>query len=93
MPKLDMKTRREVMEYLRENNASPEEKRTVWQWVLLGRDIYDNPWYYAFAGGVPMELSRHCASTRNWTNGMSHLPRKNEKRSLATMVSQLRMTS
>ncbi len=43
MPKLDMKTRREVMEYLRENNASPEEKRTVWQWVLLGRDIYDNP--------------------------------------------------
>ena len=56
MPKLDMKTRREVMENHRENNASPEEKRTVWQWVLLGRDIYDNPWYYAFAGGVPMDL-------------------------------------
>ena len=56
MPKLDTKTRREVMEYLRENNASPEEKRTVWQWVLLGRDIYDNPWYYVFAGGVPMDL-------------------------------------
>ena len=56
MPKLDAETRREVMKYLRENNASTEERQTVWQWVHLGRDIYDNPWYYAFAGGVPMDL-------------------------------------
>ena len=56
MPKLDTKTRREVMEYLRENNASPKERRTIWQWVHLGTDIYDNPWYYAFTGGMPMDL-------------------------------------
>ena len=56
MPKLDTETRREVMEYLRENNASHEERREVSQWVYLGTDIYDNPWYYAFAGGMPMDL-------------------------------------
>ena len=56
MPKLDEETRREVMEYLRENNASHEERRKVWQWVHLGTDIYDNPWYYVFTGGMPMDL-------------------------------------
>jgi hypothetical protein len=56
MPKLDAEARREVMEYLRENNASPKERRTVWQWVHLGTDIHDNPCYYAFAGGAPMDL-------------------------------------
>ncbi len=56
MSNLDAEARQEVMEYLRENNASPEECRAVWQWVHLGTDIYDNPWYYVFAGGVPMDL-------------------------------------
>ena len=56
MPKLDAETRREVMKYLRENNASHEERRAVWKWVHFGTDIYDNPWYYAFTGGMPMDL-------------------------------------
>ena len=93
MPKLDAETRREVMEYLQENNASTEERRTVWQWVHLGRNIYDNPWYYAFAGGVPMDLISALRFDKELYEWYVSLTRKNEKRSLATMVSQLRMTS
>lgn len=56
MPKLDPHTRYEVMAYLKENNATKDERREVWQWVHRGVDIHDNPWLYAWSGGFPMDL-------------------------------------
>ena len=56
MPKLDPDTRREVMAYLKENNASKQERREVWRWVHRGVDVHDNPWLYAWSGGSPMDL-------------------------------------
>ena len=56
MPKLDPDTRHEVMTYLKENNATKQERREVWQWVHRGVDIHDNPWLYAWSGGFPMDL-------------------------------------
>ena len=56
MPKLNPEVRREVMDYLEENDATKEERREVWQWVHRGVDIYSNPWLYAWSGGFPMDL-------------------------------------
>ena len=56
MPKLDPDTRHEVMTYLKNNNATKQERREVWQWVHRGVDILDNPWLYAWSGGGPMDL-------------------------------------
>ena len=56
MPKLNPDTRQEVTAYLNENDASKEERSEVWQWVNRGMDIYDNPWFYVWSGGFPMDL-------------------------------------
>ena len=40
MPKLDPEMRREVMDYLEENNATNEERSEVWQWLHRHSD-YD----------------------------------------------------
>ena len=56
MPKIDSRLRREVQEYLRENGATKEERATVWQMVHEGYDYLSNPWFYAFDGGILMDL-------------------------------------
>ena len=56
MSKLDSHLRREVQEYLRENRVTKEERATVWQMVHEGYDYLSNPWFYAFDGGVLMDL-------------------------------------
>ena len=56
MSRLDPDTRQEVTAYLKENNATKEERREVWQWVHREVDIYGNPWLYAWSGGFPMDL-------------------------------------
>ena len=56
MPKTDSKTKRQVMNYLAENDATKEKRREVWQWVHHGIDVYSNPWFYAWSGGYPMDL-------------------------------------
>lgn len=56
MPKLDSHLRREVQEYLRENRATKEERTIVWQMVHEGYDYLSNPWFYAFDGGILMDL-------------------------------------
>lgn len=56
MPKLGSRLRREVQEYLRENGATKDERATVWRMVHEGYDYLSNPWFYAFDGGILMDL-------------------------------------
>ena len=81
MLKLDPDTRREVMAYLKENNATKEERREVWQWVHRGVDVYDNPWLYAWSGGFPMDLLsalRFDLELRQWYNSLTPEERETE---------------
>lgn len=83
MPKLDPNTRREVMVYLKENSATKEERREVWQWVHHGADIHENPWFYAWSGGYPMDLIsalRFDRELREWYNSMPPEEREAEFR-------------
>ena len=56
MPKLDSHLRREVQDYLKGSGATKEERATVWQMVHEGYDYLSNPWFYAFDGGILMDL-------------------------------------
>jgi len=56
MPKLDSHLRREVQDYLKESGATKKERATVWQMVHEGYDYLSNPWFYAFDGGILMDL-------------------------------------
>ena len=56
MPKLDSHLRREVQDYLKESGTTKEERATVWQMVHEGYDYLSNPWFYAFDGGILMDL-------------------------------------
>lgn len=81
MPKLDPKTKREVMNYLAENDATKEERREVWQWVHRGMDVYSNPWHYAWSGGYPMDLIsalRFDSELNEWYESMTQEERKAE---------------
>ena len=74
MPKLDPDTRQEVTAYLKENNATKEERCEVWQWVHHGLDIYGNPWLYAWSGGFPMDLIsalRFDKELKEWYDSLS----------------------
>ena len=81
MPKLDPNTRQEVMAYLKENSATKEERREVWQWVHHGADIYGNPWLYAWEGGFTMDLIsalRFDRELREWYDSMTPEEREAE---------------
>ena len=81
MPKLDPDIQREVMAYLKENNASKQERREVWQWVHHGADVHDNPWLYAWSGGFPMDLIsalRFDRELREWYITMTPEERETE---------------
>ena len=56
MPKLDLHLHREVQKYLKENDATKEERDIVWKMVHKGYDHLSNPWFYAFEGGILMDL-------------------------------------
>ena len=81
MPKLDPDIQREVMAYLKEHNASKQERREVWQWVHHGADVYANPWLYAWSGGFPMDLIsalRFDRELREWYITMTPEERETE---------------
>lgn len=74
MSMLDPALRREVQAYLNENNASKEERDTVWQMVREGYDHLSNPWYYAFDGGILMDLVAALRFDRDLMEWFDSLP-------------------
>jgi hypothetical protein len=56
MPKLDAALHSDVQAYLKENHATADERAAVWKMVHEGQDHLSNPWYYAFEGGLLMDL-------------------------------------
>lgn len=74
MPKLDPKLRREVQAYLDEMNATKAERAYVWRWVHSGHDFLSNSWYYAFEGGILMDIVsalRFDDELTEWVQAMS----------------------
>ena len=80
MPMLDIALRREVQHYLKENNASKEERSAVWRMVHEGYDYLSNPWFYAFEGGFLMDLVaalRFDCDLQEWFDSLT--PEEQEK--------------
>ena len=74
MPKLDPELRREVQAYLDEMNATKTERAYVWRRVHDGRDFLSNGWYYAFEGGILMDIVsalRFDAELTEWVQSTS----------------------
>ena len=79
MPKLDSDLRCEVQTYLKENNATKEERATVWRMVHEGQDHLANPWLYAFEGGFLMDLVsalRFDQDLQDWYESMTAAERE-----------------
>ena len=79
MPKLDSHLRREVQDYLKESGATKEERATVWQMVHEGYDYLSNPWFYAFDGGILMDLVaalRFDRDLQEWYDSMTSKEQK-----------------
>ena len=89
MPKLDRQVRHEVTEYLEENAAAKEERREVWQWVHRGVDIHDNPWLYAWSGGVPMDLLSALRFDKDLSEWYDSLPSEERKAEFGTHSTHL----
>ena len=74
MPKLDPELQSEVQAYLDEMNATKTERAHVWRWVYDGHDFLSNDWYYAFEGGILMDIVsalRFDAKLTEWVQSMS----------------------
>ncbi len=48
--------RQEVLAYLKQQQASPEEQRQAWNWVRQGENLFDNPWFLYDGSGQPMDF-------------------------------------
>ena len=48
--------RQEVLAYLEQKSASPEERRQAWRWIRQGQNLFDNPWFLYDESGQPMDF-------------------------------------
>ena len=74
MPKLNPELHREVQVYLDEMHATKTERAYVWRWVHDGHDFLSNGWYYAFEGGILMDIVsalRFDDELAEWVQAMS----------------------
>lgn len=74
MPKLNPELHREVQAYLDEMHATKTERAYVWRWVHDGHDFLSNGWYYAFEGGILMDIVsalRFDDELAEWVQAMS----------------------
>lgn len=74
MPKLNPELQGEVQAYLDEMNATKTERAYVWRRVHNGHDFLSNGWYYAFEGGILMDIVsalRFDSELTEWVQDMS----------------------
>lgn len=48
--------RQQVLSYLEQQQASPEEQKQAWDWARKGENLFDNPWFLYDESGQPMDF-------------------------------------
>ena len=66
--------RHEIQAYLKERQATAEERREVWEWVRDGNSVYENPWQICAESGRPMDFLSGMRADREFCEMVAAMP-------------------